>query len=153
MKLPDALKGVRQLGFDTPPLIYLVERHADYFDCLLFIMRAVDQGSIEGLTSTISLTEVLVQPLRKGSTDLVRRYEAVLTQSKNFRVESFTPKTARLAADLRARYNVRTPDAMQVATALEAGCDAFVTNDKDLRRVTEIAVWIVDDLELPPPST
>jgi len=58
------------------------------------------------------------------------------------------PDIAEKAADLRARYNLRTPDALQVATALYAGCDAILTNDAAMARVTELSVLVIDDLHL-----
>ncbi len=153
MKLPDALRGVRQLAFDTSALIYFIERHPTYFDRMLFIMRYVDEGLIAGLSSTIALTEVLVQPLRAGDQGLIARYEAVLTKSASFRLEPLTAATARRAAELRAQYNLKTPDALHVATALEARCDAFLTNDRGIQRVTELRVLVLDDLELDAPQT
>ena len=65
MKLSAEIDGIRQLAFDTAPLIYFVEQHPTYFDRMLFVMRYVAQGLIAGVASTIALTEVLVQPLRK----------------------------------------------------------------------------------------
>ncbi len=50
------------------------------------------------------------------------------------------------AAELRARFRLRTPDALQLATAIETGCGAFLTNDHASRRVTDIRVLILDDL-------
>ena len=47
------------------------------------------------------------------------------------------------AADLRARFNLRTPDAIQVATAIIAGAQAFITNDARLKSVTEIPVLLI----------
>lgn len=55
---------------------------------------------------------------------------------------------AEQAADLRARYNLRTPDAVQIATAIDTGCDAFLTNDIALKRVTEICVIVLSELTL-----
>ena len=49
------------------------------------------------------------------------------------------------AAELRARHNIRLPDALQVAVALQSGCDAFITNDKQLLRVDEMAILVLDD--------
>jgi predicted nucleic acid-binding protein len=152
MKLPDALRGVRQLAFDTAPLIYFVERHPIYFERMLFIMRYVDAALIDGVASTIALAEVLVQPLRAGDTTLAERYEAVVSNSHSFRLEPTTTAVARSAADLRARYNLRTPDALHVATALVAQCDAFLTNDTAIRRVTELRVLLLDELEVDQPA-
>lgn len=152
MKLPDGLRGIRQLAFDTAPLIYFVERHPSYFDRMLFIMRYVDSGLIAGVASTMALAEVLVQALRAGDKALTERYEAILSKSHNFRLEPVTTMVARQAADLRAHYNLRTPDALHVATAMVAGCDAFLTNDTMLQRVKEIAVLLLDELELDSPK-
>lgn len=152
MKLPAALRGIRQLAFDTAPLIYFVERHPNYFDRMLFIMRYVDRGLIAGVASTIALTEVLVQPLRAGDDALTERYETVLSDSHSFRLEPVTMPVARQASKLRATYNLRTPDAIHIATAIAAGCDAFLTNDAGVKRVTDIAILVLDDLELDAPK-
>jgi predicted nucleic acid-binding protein len=53
---------------------------------------------------------------------------------------------ADIAAEMRASYGFRTPDALQLACGIAAGCDAFLTNDHTLRRVTEIPVLVLDDL-------
>jgi predicted nucleic acid-binding protein len=116
MKLPDALRGVRQLAFDTAPLIYFVQRHPIYFERMLFIMRYVDAALIDGYMT------------------LAERYEAIVSNSHSFRLEPTTTAVARSAANLRARYNLRTPDALHVATALAVQCDAFLTNDCDRAR-------------------
>jgi predicted nucleic acid-binding protein len=41
---------------------------------------------------------------------------------------------------------LRTPDALQIAACLAHGAEAFVTNDRRLRRVTEIEVKVLEDL-------
>jgi predicted nucleic acid-binding protein len=53
-------------------------------------------------------------------------------------------KTPRIGA----AYGLRLPDAIQIAFALNVGCQAIVTIDEFLRRVTELSVLILDDLEL-----
>ena len=148
MKIADALRGVRQLGIDSAPLIYLVEKHPTYFDQVVFIMRHIHNGSIDGVASVLALTEVLVHPLRTGNQTLAQDYENILLNSTGFRLVPVDTNVARQSADLRARYNLRTPDALHIATALEAGCEAFLTNDLALKRVTEVRVLALDELEL-----
>jgi predicted nucleic acid-binding protein len=46
----------------------------------------------------------------------------------------------RSAAQLRARYGVRTPDALQLAAALSTRCTAFLTNDRRLPSVGGLRV-------------
>lgn len=54
---------------------------------------------------------------------------------------------AREAARIRVHYNLQLPDALQVAAALIDGCEAFLTNDAALKRVTELRVLVVCELE------
>jgi predicted nucleic acid-binding protein len=71
----------------------------------------------------------------------------LLINAANFQTLPIDIKTATSAADLRARYNLRTPDALQVATAIAAGCDAFLTNDAALQCVSELRVLVLDQLD------
>lgn len=152
MKLSQALRGVRRLAFDTAPLIYFVEQHPVYFDRMLFIMQRIDAGLIDGMAATVALTEVLIHPLKVGDTTLAARYEAVLSSSHGFRLEPITTQVARRAAALRSFHNLRTPDALHVAAAIDTGCDVFLTNDAGIKRVTEITVLLLDELELDSPE-
>jgi predicted nucleic acid-binding protein len=72
----------------------------------------------------------------------------VLYRSRNFRLLPIDAAIAEVAADLRARYNLRTPDALQLATAIKAGCDAFLTNDATLKKVTELKILVLSELQL-----
>lgn len=147
VKLDDALAGVTKLGFDTAPLIYFVERHPSYVDIMREVIRRVDIGIIAAYTSVISLTEVLVQPKRAGDTRLEFEYQDLLLHSHNFAMLAVNVAIADRAAALRAAYTLRTPDAIQVAAALEAGCEAFLTNDGRIGRVRDLRVLVLDDLE------
>jgi predicted nucleic acid-binding protein len=49
-------------------------------------------------------------------------------------------EVSELAADIRARFRYRTPDAIHLATAQLAGADAFVTNDEALQSFTGVRV-------------
>jgi len=82
------------------------------------------------------------------STHDTRRLETDKLLSRNFSALAISATIAELGAELRAQYRLRTPDALQIAPALEAGCEAFLSNDAGLRRVTELRVLILDDLEL-----
>jgi predicted nucleic acid-binding protein len=145
--LDAALTGVTALGFDTAPLIYFIERHPAYLDVLRAVFRSVDSGIIAGYSSVITLTEVLTKPSEVGNTRLIREYRALLLDSRNFTLIAIDAAVAARAADVRARYRLRTPDALQIAAALHVGCDALLTNDRTLRRVTDLRVLILADLE------
>ena len=140
MKLDDALKNVSVLAFDTAPIIYFVEANPKYDALVTAIFERVESGNLTGTTSVISLCEVLVHPIRNQNTNL--------QNSPNFYTEQINSSIAETAARLRAQYNLRTPDALQIATALENSCDAFLCNDNGLKRVTELKILLLDELEL-----
>ncbi|PYT08260.1 MAG: VapC toxin family PIN domain ribonuclease [Acidobacteria bacterium] len=147
-KLNQALAGVTKLGFDTPPVIYFIEAHASYDALVTEIFQQVSNGIIEGITSVITLTEVLIHPLRREDAALQTQNSDLLVNASNFQTLPIDIRAALIAADLRARYNLHTPDAFQVATAITAGCEAFLTNDAALQRIRELRVLVLDQLEL-----
>jgi len=53
---------------------------------------------------------------------------------------------AREGAAIRSRYNFRTPDSIQLATAVRLGADAFVTKDEKLRRFERLMSWFSTSL-------
>lgn len=57
-----------------------------------------------------------------------------------------TADVAQTGARLRAEYGLRTPDALHLAPAIEAGADVFLTNDERLRRVSDVRVMLVSEL-------
>lgn len=148
MKLDDAFQNAHFVGLDTSPFIYFVERNPLYVDIMREIFKRVTNGDFEAFSSVITLTEVLIQPLRQNNQTLADEYRDLLYNGVNFKILPLISSTAESAADLRARYNLRTPDALQIATALENGCDAFLCNDKDLKRIAELKILILDELEL-----
>lgn len=147
-KLDAALRGITHLGFDTSPFIYLVERNPAYLLLCREVFKRVDAGAISGHTSVVTLTEVLVVPLRVGNTAVEKEYRDLLRHGRNIGLTSINLAIAETAADSRARYNLRIPDALQMAAAIKAGCQAFLTNDSGLKRVTELTVPTLDELEL-----
>ena len=148
IKLDAALSGVTRLGFDTAPIIYFVEANPRYDAVITEIFQRVDIGAVQGVTSVISLLEVIVMPIRSGNNVLRQQYTDLLLQSAHLDTQSVTAEAAQYAADLRARYSLRTPDALQVAVAIVAGCQAFLTNDIALKRVSELSILVMDELEL-----
>lgn len=148
MKLDDALSGVTRIGVDTPTIIYFIEAHPLYDPIVAAIFNDIASGRLTGVTSAITITEVLVQPFLQGNAQLQQLYLDLLLRSDNFKVVPIDSVVAERAADLRARYGLRTPDALQIAAVLNADCEAFVTNDKTLRRVTELRILIIDELEV-----
>ncbi len=146
-KLADALSGVTRIGLDTAPIIYLIEEHPDYLPIVAPLFEQIDAGVYTAVTSTITVAEVSVMPLRLNRPEIQSQYLDLLLHSVNFETKPIDAALAQAGAALRAHYNIRLPDALQLAAALDAGCEVFVTNDAALTRVSEIRVLVISELE------
>ena len=94
------------------------------------MFAAVDRGRWPGITSAVTLLEVLVVPYRAGDLALAERYETLLTRSRGIRMVDVDGTLLRVGAQIRAVTGMRTPDALQVAAALGARSTAFLTNGR-----------------------
>jgi predicted nucleic acid-binding protein len=142
--LGDKLRSTRLVGLDSAIFIYHFEEHPRYQALCTEVFDAMEAGAIQAVTSTVTLVEVLVQPLAKGAQELASRYEQYLRGGPSLTLRSLDPDLALQAAHLRARYQIRTPDAIQIAAAIEFGARLFLTNDDRVRKVTEIEVVVLE---------
>jgi predicted nucleic acid-binding protein len=131
--------------FDTTPLIYFMEKNPRYSEVVKPVIELLDSGQAQGLTSTITLLEVLVLPLREGNKKLAEKYKAILLSSNGLETCEISNAISEKAAMLRAKYGIKTPDSIQLATAIVRKADYFLTNDLDLKRVKEIKVAVLED--------
>jgi predicted nucleic acid-binding protein len=135
------------LFIDTSPLIYFIEGHTGYQSLLLKLFTSVDKGDFSFITSTITLLEVLVKPLQDDRQDIVTKYTEILTTAKGIDIFDINIAVSKEAANLRAKYKLRTPDAIQIATAIIFGADIFLTNDTRLRSVSEIKIVVLSEIQ------
>lgn len=145
--IADRLRGVRRVHFDSMTLIYLIERHPRYGPLVRDALSLVNAGLCAGLSSFITLLEVLVKPLRDGRDDLAQKYQDLLIGSRGFSLFPLDRGIAEDGAGIRARYGFRTPDAIQLATAVRHGAGAFLTNDERLRSFDQLDVVVLDDFD------
>lgn len=144
MGLSPAL-GRGPVGVDAAVVIYYVEVHPEFVRFADPIFDAAREGERELVTSSLTLLEVLVKPYRAENDGLAWRFETVLTQSPGLTLVDIDRDPIRTAARLRAGHGVRTPDALQLAAALSAGCSAFVTNDRKIPSVAGLPVVQLPD--------
>jgi predicted nucleic acid-binding protein len=116
---------------DTNIFIYHIEDEGKLGRMAFELFEKLSLRRDEVLTSTLTLGELLVQPVAAGRPDLANRYEQALS-STGVRLLNFDRASAREYAKIRTDKSIRPPDAIQLAVAAAAGCDLFVTNDKQL---------------------
>ncbi len=135
------------VGLDTAPVIYFIEKHTLYIDLVRPFFQAVDKGECSAVTSTITLLEVLVHPIRHGDTKLAQSYRDLLLDSEGLTTLSLSQEIAEEAAQLRAFQSIHVADSIQMATALKEGASFFLTNDKRLPSLPGLQVLVLDDLK------
>jgi predicted nucleic acid-binding protein len=133
---------------DAQVCIYSVERHPVYAPLLRPLWQAVQAGTLEVVSSELTLLETLVGPLKRADTALAATYEQFF-QQPGIRLLPITQPVLREAARLRATTRLRTPDAMHAATAAVAGCVLFVTNDVAFRGMVNLPLVVLQDLATP----
>jgi len=149
VNIMDALKDITRLFLDTSPVIYYVEKNPHYFSIVKTIFDHIDDGLLWSVTSPITLSECLTGTYIKGYKQFQNNFIDLIVYGHNVSFISIDYEQARLSSELRAKYRLTLPDAFQIATALFAECDAFLTNDPELKRITEIKVLVVDDFTSP----
>ena len=141
----DSLQG-KTVGLDTAPLIYFIEENQNYIEVAKLFFEAMDRDEFKVVTSTITLLEVLVHPLRRKNSKLASEYRDILLNSKLQTIE-ISSTIAEQAAQLRADHNIRTPDAIQISACLNAGATHFFTNDVRLPKIPSIQTLSLDSLK------
>jgi len=94
------------------------------------------------MTSRLSRLECRVKPMKDGNADLMKDYDLFFT-STDLRITEITAAVIETATELRAKYGLRTPDALHLATAIVESAEVFLTGDKQLTRCKEIRVDLV----------
>ncbi|KRF31745.1 type II toxin-antitoxin system VapC family toxin [Paenibacillus sp. Soil787] len=130
--------GVQKIALDTNMFIYVFEQHPDFGEKAKAILEEVENGVISAVASAVSLTEILVKPIREGNLNLEKQYKLLFTHFPNLSIIPIDNSIAERAAYLRGIYGLKTPDALIVASAIAAGAELFITNDLRLEQVREI---------------
>ena len=143
--LAAALRQHERIGVDTPIFIYHIEGTTHLAGLAGVALDELAGGAFTGVTSVLTLMEIAVKPLQMGRPDVAEEYEVLLANYPNLVIAALDRPAARRAAELRAEYRLRPADAWHVAACLEQGATAFLSNDRDLRRLTDLPVWILED--------
>lgn len=140
-----AVRG-KLAAIDTAPFIYYLEENPAYLPLADELFEAIDRREASGLTSVLTLLELAVKPLREGDPRLADSYRRILTNAADLTLYPLDEAVSFRAAQLRGKYpRLRTPDAIQIATALEHGAHLIVTNDERWKRLSELPVLVLDD--------
>lgn len=139
------LSTLKKVGLDSSCFIYQLSDHPNYAVPTHLLFSMVEKGEITAVTSTITLVEVFVQAEKDKDRQRLKEYEDLFRHFPNLEISPPEWGIARAASQLRASYSLRTPDAIQLATAKLRDADVFITNDKKLQKCKIIEVLILED--------
>ena len=145
MEIRKRIKGKR-VYVDTNILIYLFEGFLEYRHLIQEIADCVDNDEITLLTGEITIAEIMVMPFKKNDSRLINLYTTALNDTDFIYLIPTTQNIYLKTAFLRATFkSMKTPDAIQVASAIEGEADIFITNDKGIKTPSEIEKIVLQD--------
>lgn len=137
--------GIGPVCLDTCVFIYFIEEDQRYIKLVTQIFEAINKGRLYAVTSGITLLETLVIPLKNKEHAVADQYEKLLSGSRGLTLLNLDSNLLRLGADLRAKFGIKTPDALQIAASQLKNCSAFVTNDRRLPKIPGLRILQLSD--------
>ncbi len=138
----------KRLALDTNCFIYFfdgTDRRSQFLESTVF--SRMSAGQMSGVTSTVTLAELLSRPYRDGLVDRARELRAAVSALPGLELVDLSAEVADRAARLRGVTGLTLPDAVQVATGILAGAEALLTNDRQLQRAADaLPVIVLDDV-------
>lgn len=125
---------IHLLAIDSMLFIYHLESYKDYVGKTTKLFKDVYQGKSHAVTSVVSLLETLSAPKLEEDPEKIDLFTRFFYETHNLTTVDVSRDIAQEAALLRRKYrSLRSPDSIQVATAIVKNAQIFVTNDKKLR--------------------
>ena len=101
---------------------------------------------IQIVTTFITYIEVITYPLKLKKNKIVSKYRDFFTNSENISLFPLNIQVSEEVAYFRAFYNLKMPDAIQLATAKICGADIVITNDKNWKKIKELKIVLIDEI-------
>jgi predicted nucleic acid-binding protein len=135
----------RRIALDSNVLIYLLDGRGRLAEVAARLVDLIESGERAGVMSAIGLAEVLAGPARAGDAQVFEITAETIRDSK-IAVAPLDDATAEDAAWIRGSIGMSLADAVHIATARNEGATAFITNDRRVRSIPNLAVLYLDEL-------
>lgn len=131
------------LFWDACAAIYFVDNNEPWVEKLVALVEQLDDGTGHAV-SQLSLLECRVKPLREQNADVLAAYDRFFTRSDLLQV-ALDRRIILEAARIRAMHNLKTPDALQAASALSLpGPVRFLTSDRQFDNVPGLNIALIE---------
>lgn len=139
------MNNYKKLALDTNIFIYYIETNGEFSKSTNQLFTTIQDQRLHVYTSVTTVTELLSL---SASPDIIKSIEEFLARLSFVEFVPIDMNIASIAASMRRKYNIRFPDAIQLATAINQRADIFVTNDKKLTRCKEIKVILLPQINI-----
>ncbi len=129
------------VSIDTNIFVYFFQQHKQFGVAAKSLFELMAQKQTRAVTSIITLTELLSIPT---SEEVTEELTARFLETPNLIISEINQTIALDAARIRRLYGIRTPDALQLATALFHKSDFFITSDQRLKSFKDLSIIILN---------
>jgi len=137
------LRKYKYLGLDTNVFIYYLQAHSKFGPYAKKVISALVSDKATAVTSILTLAEVLAF----GGTKVeITKTQDYLFSIPNLSFISVGVRIAQVAAGIRREFRFSLPDSIQLATALDAKAQTFITNDKRLLLFRRLPVTLLTEI-------
>jgi len=139
------MPNFKKIFLDATPVIYFIQQDENFFEQAKKIFKFIKEKNFKVISSDVTTAEACVYAYRQKNFDWLNAFDNLM-KFLDVKTLHTTEEIARKTSKIRAEYkSFETPDAFQLATAVISGCDIFLTNDKRLRKFSEIEIITVED--------
>ncbi len=143
----EKMKDFKKIFIDTAPFIYFIEGNKSFSDKVEDFLSDCLIHEVPMITSVITYMEFCVLPERTKKTKIISNFKEVLSKL-SIPLLKVDLSIAEYASKLRAKYSfLKGLDALQLSIAIKNNCDTFLTNDKELSKIKEIKILILENLK------
>lgn len=130
------MSKISSVALDSMIFIYLFEEDARFINRVKPLFEIIERGNLKGITSIVSPLEVLSAPKLEKEPEKRAAFAKFFQKTPNLSVHSLSWKVMEKAAGLRRKNTVlKTPDSIQLATAIETNTPYYITNDQKLKKL------------------
>ncbi|WP_226034770.1 type II toxin-antitoxin system VapC family toxin [Aquibacillus saliphilus] len=146
MGLIDVLSTYKRVALDTDIFMYAFNKHPEHGQTIKKMFELIEQGELTACTSTLALSEVLIDPIQEGKHDIEKTIKLYFKHFPNLTISPVNNEISERAAHLKVTHNINVRDALFLSTAIISGSNAFITTDNRFADVTEISCINLNEL-------
>lgn len=141
------MNGIR-ISLDTNVILNVINKEELFFDSSRQLLDKISDGELEGVISTVVLSEVLTGFYMNNDIKSSKIFKESLIESRTFIIMPVDTEIADLAAKIRSKDKIKLPDAIILATAILSKSTYLVSSDADIIYRTNYGIEVVNSNKL-----